>query len=150
MEHSIKGPHHWYNIFCAALKDIGLEQSVHDPCLFSGNLKSDNSPTSKSKLHVGIYVDDFVFYLEDPEGERPFNSSSKRITIYHDNQAAVDWAASCTNKGTKHINLCENYVRKRHQRGITKVTHIPGVINATDLFTKELKDAAHFTYSPKS
>jgi hypothetical protein len=25
-----------------------------------------------------------------------------------------------------------------------KVTHIPGVINASDLFTKELKDAAHF------
>jgi hypothetical protein len=68
----------------------------------------------------------------------------ERITIYNDNQAAVDWAASCTNKGTKHINLRENYVRERHQHGITKVTHIPGVINASDLFTKELKDAAHF------
>jgi hypothetical protein len=27
---------------------------------------------------------------------------------------------------------------------VTKVTHIPGVINSSDLFTKELKDAAHF------
>jgi hypothetical protein len=65
-------------------------------------------------------------------------------TIYSDNQATVDWAAACTNKGTKHLNLRENYVRKLHQNGTTKVTHIPGVINASDLFTKELKDAAHF------
>jgi hypothetical protein len=68
----------------------------------------------------------------------------ERTTIYNDNQAAVDWAASCTNKGTKHLNLRENYVRELHQNGTTKVTHIPGIINASDLFTKELKDAAHF------
>jgi hypothetical protein len=68
----------------------------------------------------------------------------ERTTIYNDNQAAVDWAAACTNKGTKHLNLRENYVRELHQNGTTKVTHIPGVINASDLFTKELKDAAHF------
>jgi hypothetical protein len=68
----------------------------------------------------------------------------ERTTIYNDNQAAVDWAASCTNKGTKHINLRENYVRELHQNGTTKVTHIQGIINASDLFTKELKDAAHF------
>ena len=68
----------------------------------------------------------------------------QRTTLYNDNQAAVDWAAACTNKGTKHINLRENYVRENHQRGTTKVTHIPGKINASDLFTKELKDAAHF------
>jgi hypothetical protein len=408
-----RSPHHWYNMFCTALKELGLEQSVHDPCLFSGNLASDTAPTAKSKLHVGIYVDDFVFYSEDPAIEKAFQEQLKqkvvvdfmgdvdyflgtaftwkhlpgghlsvhlcqsafteftahrfaidrynrtphmtpyrsglpidsipppdpkdpdlkrrtkvyqsivgcinwlatctrpdvspvvsflasystapshqhyksalhalkylystadygicfhsdasntiqafnhfphyhdkeaysdaspppspadcynltafsdacwggqvgnsvpdgtplelfklrsmsgflicrtggplawsanrqkqtalsscvaeimatnectteldsillraqdldmpdafrRVTIYNDNKAAVDWAASCTNKGTKHINLRENYVRERHQSGVTKVTHIPGVINSSDLFTKELKDAAHF------
>lgn len=64
-------------MFCSALKEIGLEQSVHDPCLFSGNLKSDNSPSSKSKLHVGIYVDDFVFYSEDPAIEKAFQEQLK-------------------------------------------------------------------------
>jgi hypothetical protein len=68
----------------------------------------------------------------------------KRIMIYNDNQAAVDWAARSMNKGTKHINLHENYIRKCHQHGIIKVSHIPSVINTSDLFTKELKDAAHF------
>jgi hypothetical protein len=72
-----RSPHHWYNMFCAALKDIGLEQSVHYPCLFSGNLKTDNSPTSKSKLHVSIYVNDFVFYSEDSEAEKAFQQQLK-------------------------------------------------------------------------
>ena len=67
-----------------------------------------------------------------------------RTTVYNDNQAAVDWADSCTNKGTKHINLRENYVRELHQNKTVKITHIPGVINASELFTKELKDAAHY------
>ena len=68
----------------------------------------------------------------------------ERTTIYNDNKACVDWARTCTNKGTKHLNLRENYVRELHQNGTIKITHIPGVINASDLFTKELKDAAHF------
>ena len=62
----------------------------------------------------------------------------EQTTVYNDNQAAVDWADSCTNKGTKHINLCENYVRKLHQNSKMKITNIPGIINASDLFTKEL------------
>lgn len=75
-------PHHWYNMFCAALKDIGLEQSVHVPCLFSGNLTSDTSPTSKSKLHVGIYVDNFLFYSEDPAAEKAFQQQlAKKVVV---------------------------------------------------------------------
>jgi hypothetical protein len=80
----------------------------------------------------------------NPAQDLDIQDAYERITIYNDNQAAVDWAASCTNKGPKHINLRENYVRERHQSGVTKVTHIPGIINASDFFTKELKDAAHF------
>ena len=68
----------------------------------------------------------------------------ERTTVYNDNKSAVDWAATCTNKGTKHINLRENYVRELHQNNTAKITHIAGVINASDLFTKELKDAAHY------
>jgi hypothetical protein len=69
-------------MFCAALKDIGLEQYVHDPCLFSGNLTSDTSPTSKSKLHIGIYVDDFVFYSEYPTAEKSFQQQlAKKVVV---------------------------------------------------------------------
>ena len=65
-------------------------------------------------------------------------------TVYNDNQAAVDWSSSCTTKGIKHLNLRENQVRERHQAGDVSVTHIPGVINPSDIFTKEMKDSAHF------
>jgi hypothetical protein len=73
-----------------------------------------------------------------------FADASKCITVYNDNKAAVDWAASVTLKGTKHINLHENCVRENHQAGVVKITHIPGVINASDLLTKEIKDPIHF------
>ena len=72
------------------------------------------------------------------------SDANDRITVYNDNDACVQWSASVTNKGTKHMNLKENYVREAHQLGLAQVKHIPGVINASDLFTKELKDAAHF------
>jgi hypothetical protein len=35
-------------------------------------------------------------------------------------------------------------MREAHHANIVRITHIPDVINASDLFTKELKDAAHF------
>jgi hypothetical protein len=67
-------PHHWYNMFCTALKELGLKQSVHDPCLFSGNLASDASPSTKSKLHV-------VFYSEDPDAEKEFERQLKQKVV---------------------------------------------------------------------
>jgi hypothetical protein len=48
---------------------------------------------------------------------------------------------ACTNKDTKHVNICKNYIWELHQNNTIKVTHIPGVINASDLFTKELHNA---------
>ena len=46
-------------------------------------------------------------------------------TVYNDNQAAVNWSASCTIKGIKHLNLRENMVRECHQAGRVMVVHIP-------------------------
>ena len=67
-----------------------------------------------------------------------------RTTVYNDNQAAVNWAASITTKGIKHLNLRENMVRECHLDGSVTFTHIPGVINPSDIFTKEMRDCAHF------
>jgi hypothetical protein len=71
------------------------------------------------------------------------SDAAKTITVYNDNKSAVNWASSGTLKGTKHINLRECCIREQHQNKTLKVTHIPGVINSSDLFTKELKDAVH-------
>ena len=69
---------------------------------------------------------------------------STRTTVYNDNKACVQWASSCTSKGVKHINLRENHVRESHQSQTVNITHIPGIINPSDIFTKEMKDGAHF------
>jgi hypothetical protein len=54
---------------------IGLQQNAYNPCLFSGNivdpLDPSDSPLS-SPLTLGLYVDDFVYFSEDPAVEAKF------------------------------------------------------------------------------
>eukprot|EP00956_Cyclotella_meneghiniana_P005594 scaffold7180_cov50-Cyclotella_meneghiniana.AAC.3 len=99
-----RSPHHWYNMFTKALKDIGLSPSLHDPCLFSGvlnvppgdstnldasNIGNGTSPSSSpdpttsspAPIHVGIYVDDFVFYSTDPQQEALFMEALKTKVV---------------------------------------------------------------------
>ncbi|KAL7459292.1 hypothetical protein ACHAWC_010958 [Mediolabrus comicus] len=72
------------------------------------------------------------------------SDGSQCTQVYNDNEACVAWSASVTNKGTKHLNLRENRVREAHLFQEVNVRHIPGQINPSDLFTKEIKDASHF------
>ena len=61
-----RSPHHWYNIIKWILLKMGLKASPHETCLLSGILEEPNSQKTISEdwsqLHVGLYVDDFVFY----------------------------------------------------------------------------------------
>ena len=66
------------------------------------------------------------------------------IPVYNDNQACVDWSRSTTTKGIKHLNLRENMIRETVHDKEATIFHIPGVINGSDLFTKEIRDQAHF------
>ena len=53
---------------------VGLQPSLHDPCLFLGVPSSPTSPaaaTDKS-LHLGLYVDDFVYFSEDSAIKKRF------------------------------------------------------------------------------
>ena len=55
-----------------------LKASPHDPCLLSGILEDSYSQKTISKdqyqLHVGLYFDDFVFYISDPSQEVLFKN----------------------------------------------------------------------------
>ena len=57
---------------------MGLKASPHDPFLLSGILDNPYSPqtisNSQSQLHVGLYVDNFVFYSSDPTQEALFQT----------------------------------------------------------------------------
>jgi len=91
-------PKHWYNMITFILKKMNLEPYPHDPCLYSGVINTsslnstpfNNSDPSTSpiindsdhKLHVGIYVDNFVFYSTDPAKEALFQTElSKHIKV---------------------------------------------------------------------
>jgi hypothetical protein len=85
-----RSPHHWYNMFTTMLKNIGLTPSPHDLCLFSGivqsaDISTDVPASHRKRIHVGIYVDDFVFFSEDPREEDLFKQAMSNCTV------PIDW-----------------------------------------------------------
>ena len=64
--------------------------------------------------------------------------------LYNDNQGTVDWSKSTTTKGMRHICLKDCSVRDSIQAKEVDHYHIPGAINPSDIFTKEMRDGAHF------
>ncbi len=49
-----------------------------------------------------------------------------------------------TSKASHHIELQENSIRKWVQNKTLKVIHVAGKLNPADIFSKEMKDGAHF------
>lgn len=64
--------------------------------------------------------------------------------VYNDNQGCVDWAKTTSTKGMRHINLKDCAIRDSVQSKDVTIHHIQGVINPSDIFTKEMKDGLHF------
>ena len=63
-------PHHWYNMIKVIILKVGLNPSTHYPCLLPSVFINPSSPDRisdlQSQLHVGLYVDNFVFYSSYP------------------------------------------------------------------------------------
>ena len=79
-----RSPYHWYDMMSSILTKMGLTASLHDPCLYSGYVESSSGQKFQHPLHIGLYVDDFVFYTKDKAHEQAFQSElAKHI--------AVDW-----------------------------------------------------------
>ena len=60
------------------LLSMGLKASLHYPCLLYGVLANPSSPETisavQSQLHVGLYVNNFVFYSSDLTQEALFKT----------------------------------------------------------------------------
>jgi hypothetical protein len=70
-----RSPRHWYNKINAILRLIGLTPSLEDPCLYSGYIQDPSDPSGiklECPLSLGLYVDDFVYFSEDPAVEALF------------------------------------------------------------------------------
>ena len=64
--------------------------------------------------------------------------------LYNDNQGTVDWSKTTSTKGMRHINLKDCAVWDSIQANEVDICHIPGDINPSDIFTKEMRGGAHF------
>ena len=88
-----RSPRHWYNKITSVLASIGLRPNASDPCMFTGSVCNPNNPAAdipSAPLTVGLYVDDFVYFSEDPEVERRFKQLlSSLVTV--DFMGTVDW-----------------------------------------------------------
>jgi hypothetical protein len=73
---------------------IGLTLSLEDPCLFTGFVQDPNNPNSyvfNHPLSLDLYVDNFVYFLEDPMVEDLFchllSKHCKEDFMVHMNQS---------------------------------------------------------------
>ena len=66
------------------------------------------------------------------------------IPILNDNQGAIHWTKGTTTKKMRWVDLRENLVRENVTNKTITVTHIPGKLNLSDIFTKEFRDNSQF------
>ena len=64
--------------------------------------------------------------------------------VYNDNEACIKWCHNMTSKSTNHMELWENFTREWVQDKILNVLHVPGAVNISDIFTKEIRDKGLF------
>ena len=72
------------------------------------------------------------------------SDASDETPVYNDNESCVNWSNNLTMKQTRHMELKENSIWECVQDKILKVLHVMGKCNPSDIFTKEMKDGAHF------
>ncbi len=64
--------------------------------------------------------------------------------LYNDNAACIQWAHNMTSKKIRHMELPENSVREWVENKTLNVLHVSKRVNPADIFTKEMRDGAHF------
>jgi hypothetical protein len=109
LKHSLYGfrrsPRHWYTKIKRILNSLGLKDNTSDPYLFTGNIIDPSNPAaapSLDPLTLGIYVDNFIYFLEDPAVERRFEQLLA-VMVTVEFMGNVDWFL-----GTHFQWLCSN------------------------------------------
>jgi hypothetical protein len=69
---------------------------------------------------------------------------SSPTLLYNDKDACVKWLHIMTSKEARHIELCENSIWGWVQDKTLNIVHVAGKVNPAKIFTKEMKDGAHF------
>jgi hypothetical protein len=64
--------------------------------------------------------------------------------LYNDNAACIQWSHNMTTKKIRHMELRENSVREWVADKTLNILHVSGGVNSANIFTKEMRDGAHF------
>ncbi len=64
--------------------------------------------------------------------------------LYNDNESCVRWSHNMTTKQICDMEMRENAMSEWVQDSYLQILHVPGWINPADIFTKEMRDGAHF------
>jgi hypothetical protein len=78
------------------------------------------------------------------ESGHTIDGLSSPTVLYNNNDACVKWLHNMISKAAHHIELCENSIWEWVQDMTWNVIHVAGKTNPTDIFTKEMKEGAHF------
>ena len=108
---------------------------------FSELLRSGNSRHRRWEPHHGRHPKFFRYFAASGI---LLGDADKATKLYNDNSACVQWSHNMTTKSMRWVELPENSIREWVQDGTLDVCHVPGVDNPSDIFTKEIRDAAHF------
>ena len=64
-----------YGAVLVLIRAIGLVPNAHDPCFYTGFVRDPHDSSSSAStvpLSSGLYIDDFIYFSEDPATEALF------------------------------------------------------------------------------
>jgi hypothetical protein len=80
----------------------------------------------------------------------PITDIDKPTLLYNENEACIRWSHNMTSNAAQHIELRKNSIHKWVQDKTISVKHVAGKTNPADIFTKEMRDGAHFRHTHDS
>ena len=100
-----RSPKHWFDKATAAFTSLGLKPCANAPCLFTGTIVPGRPP-----LYVGLYVDDFLYFSEDPEVEATFEHGLSHdlnmgVDFDHDPQHFLGLKMECCRHADNHVDI---------------------------------------------
>ena len=93
-----RSPRHFYQLARKLLLEVGLHQHPSSPCLFFGTILPGYPP-----LYLGLYVDDLIYFSEDPAVEKHFETEfgNKIDTSFN---GPIDYFLGISFSHQRHIN----------------------------------------------
>jgi hypothetical protein len=91
-----------------------------------------------------VFNKDVKVPLHKAELVGTFSSNKVASPIFNDNESCIKWPHSMTTKQICHMEMHKNAVCKSVQKDLLKVVHVSGHLNLAEIFTKEMRNGAHF------